>query len=183
MRQDAAGVMRDSKNRAVEFDLSMQSDTTVYTDIGSIIMDDLSKVGIKLNIRTLDFQKLIEQISVTYDWASLFIRFGANLFPSQGTNLWPSAGNLHLWHPLQEKPATDWEARIDYLHNEGSYTVDQEKAREIWDEYQRIILEQCPVLYLVRPRTFYALRNHWDFTNFYYDNLSGLETSHIFLKP
>jgi peptide/nickel transport system substrate-binding protein len=183
MRQDAAGVMRDSKNRAVEFDLSMQSDATVYTDIGSIIMDDLSKVGIKLNIRTLDFQKLIEQLTVTYDWASIFIRFGANIFPSQGTNLWPSAGNLHLWHPLQEKPATDWEARIDYLHNEGSYTVDQEKAREIWDEYQRIILEQCPVLYLVRPRTFYALRNRWDFTNFYYDNLSGLEESHIFLKP
>jgi peptide/nickel transport system substrate-binding protein len=183
MKQDADGVMRDAKNRAVEFDLSMESDATVYTDMASIIMDELSKVGIKLNIRTLDFQKLIEQITAAYDWDSLFIRLGSNLFPSQGSNVWPSAGNLHLWYPLQEKAATDWEARVDYLYNEGSYTVDREKAREIWDEYQRILLEQCPVIYLIRPRTFYALRNRWDFTNFYYDNLSGLETSHIFLKP
>jgi peptide/nickel transport system substrate-binding protein len=182
MQQDADGIMRDSKNRAVEFDLAMESVSTVYADIGSIIMDELSKVGIKLNIRILDFQKLIEQLTVTYDWASLFIRLGSNLFPSQGVNVWPSAGNLHLWYPLQEKAATEWEARIDYLHNEGSYTVDTEKARVIWDEYQRIILEQCPVIYLVRPRSFYALRNRWDFTNFYYDNLNGLETSHIFLK-
>jgi peptide/nickel transport system substrate-binding protein len=182
MRQDAEGVMRDSQGRAVEFDLSMESDATTYTDIGSIIMDELSKIGITLNIRTLDFQKLVEQLTVTYDWASLFIRFGSNLFPSQGVNVWPSAGNLHLWHPLQEKAATDWEARIDYLHNEGSYTVDREKARVIWDEYQRIILEQCPVIYLVRPRTFFALRNRWDFTNVYYDNLNELETSHIFLR-
>jgi peptide/nickel transport system substrate-binding protein len=182
MKQDADGVMRDAKNRAVEFDLSMGSNANVYTDMGSIIMDELSKVGIKLNIRTLDFQKLIEQISATYDWASVFIRLGSNLFPSQGVNVWPSTGNLHLWYPLQEKAASDWEARVDYLYNEGSYTVDTEKARKIWDEYQRIILEQCPIIYLVRPRTFYALRNRWDFTNFYYDNLNGLETSHIFLK-
>jgi peptide/nickel transport system substrate-binding protein len=108
---------------------------------------------------------------------------GNQIFPTQGSNVWPSNGNLHLWHPLQEKPATGWEERIDFLYNEGAYTIDSAKAQTIWDEFQRIILEQCPVIYLLRPRMFYALRNRWDFSNVYFDNRAGIETTRVFLKP
>jgi peptide/nickel transport system substrate-binding protein len=182
--RDGAGILRDGKGRAVEFDLTIRSDSSINTDIASIIMDELSKAGIKINIRTLDFQKMVEQLFGTYDWQSMIMGLsGANIFPTQGSNVWPSAGNLHMWHPLQETPATSWEARIDYLYNEGAYTIDQEKARAIWDEYQEIILEQCPVIYLVRPRSFAALRNRWDQSNVYFDNINGFETNRIFLKP
>jgi peptide/nickel transport system substrate-binding protein len=146
-------------------------------------MDELSNVGIKVNIRILDFQKLVEQMFTTFEWDSMIMGLsGSNIFPSQGSNVWPSSGNLHMWYPNQPQPATDWEARIDYLYNEGNYTIDREKAKPIWDEYQEIILEQCPVISLVRPRSFYALRDRWDFSNVYYDNINGAETSHIFLK-
>jgi peptide/nickel transport system substrate-binding protein len=182
MKQDAAGVMRDAAGRAVEFDLSIPSDTTVYSDTASIIMDEAARLGIKINIRATDFQKLVEQLTATFDWSSIFIGLGANFWPTQGVNVWPSKGNLHLWYPLQKEPATEWEARIDYLYNEGSYTIDREKAKAIWDEYQMILLEQCPVIYLIRPRSFYAIQNRWDFTNFYYDNLNGAETSHLYLR-
>jgi peptide/nickel transport system substrate-binding protein len=148
----------------------------------SIIADEASKIGIKINLRALDFQKMVEQLSSTYDWQSLMIGFGANYWPTQGSNVWPSNGNLHLWYPLQEKPATDWEARIDYLYNEGCYTVDHEKAQRIWNEYQRLILEQCPLIYMVRPQSFVAVRNRWDFTNLYYDNIGGLQTDHVWLR-
>jgi len=182
IKRDAGGIMRDEKGRAVEFDLTIPSDTAGYSDIASIIMDEGAKIGIKINVRPTDFQKMVEQISATYDWASIMIGLGSNFFPTQGSNVWPSRGNLHLWHPLQKKPATDWEERIDYLYNEGGHTLDREKARAIWDEYQRIILEQCPVIYLMRRRSFFALQNRWDFTNFYYDNLNGAEVSYLFLK-
>jgi peptide/nickel transport system substrate-binding protein len=176
------GELHDEKNRRVEFDLSLTADNNVTADIASIIVDELGKIGIKVNIRTTDFQKLVEQLTSTYDWQTIMIGLGANMFPSQGSNVWPSTGNLHLWHPLQEKPFTEWEARIDYLYNEGSYTIDKQKAFAIWDEYQRILLEQCPVIYLMRSRSFWAIHNRWDFTNVYYDNLNGAETEHIFLS-
>jgi peptide/nickel transport system substrate-binding protein len=180
--RDLQGRLRDAKDRPVEFDLSFTADNTVTADIASIILDELDKVGIKVNIRATDFQKLVEQLTSTYDWQSIIIGLGANFFPTQGSNVWPSDGNLHLWHPLQEKPHTDWEARIDYLYNEGSYTIDREKARVIWDEYQRLILEQCPIIYLMRSRTFWAIQNRWDFTNVYYDNMISAEITHVFLK-
>jgi peptide/nickel transport system substrate-binding protein len=183
IRRDASGVMRDAKGRAVEFDLSIQSESSTLLDIASVIMDELSKVGIKVNIRVLDFQKLVEQLFSTFDWQTLIIALsGSGIFPSQGSNVWVSDGNLHLWYPSQETPATDWEARLDYLYHEAVYTYDAAKAKPLWDEFQKILLEQCPLVYLVRSQGLYAIQNRWDFSNFYYDNMNGAELRHVYLK-
>jgi len=146
-------------------------------------MTELESAGIKVNIRVIDFQKMVEQLFSTFEWDSMLMALsGSSVFPTQGSNVWPSDGNLHLWYPLQKEPATEWEARIDWLYNEGAYTIDRKKAQVFWDEFQSIILEQCPVIYLVRPRSFVALNNRWDFANVYFDNMNGFETSWIFLK-
>ena len=176
------GLYYDDKGNKVEFDLLISSGGTTANDMAQIVADECGKVGITINVRQIDFQKLVEMLTATYDWQSVFIGLGSNLFPSQGSNVWPSYGNLHLWYPLQEEPETEWEARVDYLYNEGCYTIDHDKAKEIWDEYQSIILEQCPVIYLMRSKTFFAIRNKWDLTNVYYDNKNGALLEHVYLK-
>jgi len=178
---DADGILRDKKNRPVEFDLTIASSANSTSDIAQIIVDECKKIGIKVNVRQTDFQKMVEMLTATFDWQSIIIGLGANLFPSQGVNVWPSSGNLHLWNPLQKTPATEWEARIDFLYNEGSYTIDKAEAKKIWDEYQSLILEECPMIYLVRPASFFAIRNKWNLTNFYYDSLDGAKTNRIYI--
>lgn len=172
----------DDKGNKIEFDLLISSGGTTANDMAQIITDECSKVGITINVRQVDFQKQVEMLTSTYDWQSIFIGLGKNLFPSQGSNVWPSYGNLHLWYPLQETPATDWEARVDYLYNEGSFTIDHDKAKAIWDEYQEILLEQCPVIYLMRSKSFFAIRNKWDLTNVYYDNRNSALIDNVYLK-
>ena len=176
------GLYYDDKGNKVEFDLLISSGGSTANDMAQIITDECSKVGITINVRQIDFQKLVEMLTSTYDWQSLFIGLGKNLFPTQGANVWPSDGNLHLWYPLQEKPATDWEARVDYLYNEGSFTIDHDKAKLIWDEYQEILLEQCPVIYLMRSKSFFGIRNKWDLTNVYYDNRNSALLDNVYLK-
>lgn len=182
MKKNSEGLLVDMQGNLVEFDLTIPSDSTIFSDIATIIMDECAKVGITVNIRNTDFQKIVEQLSSTYDWQSVLIGLGTNYWPTQGSNVWPSDGNLHLWYPLQESPATEWEARIDNLYEQGSSTVDKEAAKKIWDEYQKILLEECPVIYLVTGRSFVAIQNRWDFSNFYYDNIGGANTSFLYLQ-
>ena len=183
IRQDENGIMRDWRGIAIEFDLSIPADVTVLSDTAAIVVDEAAQIGIRINVRPTDFQRLVEQLTVTWDWQSVFIGLGVQFWPTQGSNVWPSDGNLHLWHPLQESPATYWEARIDYLYNEGSFTADPEKAWPIWNEFQQIILYQLPVIYLIRPQSFFAIQNRWDFANFFFDNINGAKTQNLFLRP
>ncbi|MBQ0051865.1 MAG: ABC transporter substrate-binding protein, partial [Treponema sp.] len=179
----ADGFLYDAEGNKVEFDLSIISSQPVYSDIAQIITDECKKEGITVNVRQTDFQKIIEQLTSTYDWQSLIIGLsGGNVFPTQGSNVWVSSGNLHMWNPLQNEPATDWEARVDYVYNEAKCIVDVEKARPYWEEYQKIILEQCPVIFLVSGRSFFAISNRWDLSNVYFDNKVGALTDHVFLK-
>jgi len=183
IERDRRGIMRDSNNKRIEFNLIIRSESTVYQDTASIIRDELSKAGIKVNIRVLDFQKQVQSLISTFDWDSMLIGLsGSNIFPTQGSNVWRSSGNLHVWHPNQKTPATEWEERLDYLYNEGKFTIDTIKAQLIWDEFQSIIIEQCPMIYLMRSRGFWALSNRWDLTNVYYDNMNGAETNYLYIK-
>ena len=179
----ADGFLYDSDGNKVEFDLTINGSDTISSDIAQIIVDECKKEGITVTPRPTDFQKLVDQLMVSYDWQSIIIGFGGgSMFPTQGSNVWVSDGNLHLWYPLQKSPATDWEARVDELYHRAKCIVNYEEAKPLWDEYQQIFLEQCPIIYLLRRRSFFGLQNRWDMTNVYYDNLNGAETSYLWLK-
>ena len=180
IRPNAEGLMEDAAGNHVEFNLHVGAENNVGVDVMNIFADELKAVGITGNVRPIDFQKLVEMLTSTYDWHVATASLGANYWPSGGSNVWQSKGNFHLWHPLQEEPATDWEARVDYLYNEGRFTIDRERAKAIYDEYQRLLLDQAPLTYIVHPLSFLAVRNKWG--NVFYDTLGGLESDYLYLR-
>ena len=172
--------MRDSDGNPVEFDLLVNGENNIRLDVATIFADEASNLGIKVNIRSMDFQKIIDMLTSTFDWDCTIMSFGSNYWPTQGSNVWPSNGRLHLWYPMQKTPATEWEAEIDRLYEAGTYALEYDKAKSIWDEYQRIILEQCPLIYIAHPYSFLSVNNKWE--NIFYDTLNGLESDVLFLK-
>jgi peptide/nickel transport system substrate-binding protein len=181
IRPDAHGRMVDPQGNAIEFEISVAAENNVAIDVANIFADELAQVGITARVRPIDFQKLVEMLVSTYDWQCVSVSLGSNYWPDGGSNVWQSSGNFHVWRPLQDKPATEWEARVDALYNEGRFTLDRERQKRIYDEYQRLLLEQLPVIYVVHPLQFAAVRNKWD--NVFYDTLEGLDTTYVFLKP
>jgi peptide/nickel transport system substrate-binding protein len=172
--------MQDGEGNPIVYDLMVPIETNMSIDIGTIYADELKKVGITLNVKPVQFQKLVESLTKGYDWQSVMISVGSNLFPLEGSNVWLSLGPLHLWNPLQLKPATEWEARVDELYWQGFSERDPVKAKKIWDQYQRILLDQVPVMYMVNTEVFAAYRDRW--ANIRVDTLSAPDLNYIYLK-
>ena len=179
IRPNAEGLMEDADGNHVEFNIHVGASNNVGVDIMNIFADELKQIGITGNVRPIDFQKLVEMLTSTYDWHVATASLGSNYWPEGGSNVWRSKGNFHLWHPLQDEPYTEWEARVDYLYNEGRFTIDKEKAKAIYDEYQRLLLDQAPMIYIVYPLSFLAVRDKW--ANVFYDTLNGLDSTYLYL--
>ena len=179
IRPNDEGLMEDADGNHIEFNIHVGAANNVAVDIMSIFADELKQIGITGNVRPIDFQKLVEMLTSTYDWHVATASLGSNYWPEGGSNVWQSKGNFHLWHPLQDEPYTEWEARVDYLYNEGRFTIDKDKAKAIYDEYQQLLLDQAPMIYVVYPLSFLAVRDKW--ANVFYDTLNGLDSTYLYL--
>jgi peptide/nickel transport system substrate-binding protein len=60
-----------------------------------------------------------------------------------------------LWHSTQPTNITHYQnPKIDKLLEDGRKEIDQEKRLEIYQEFQRTLLEDLPVIFLFRPITY-----------------------------
>ena len=66
---------------------------------------------------------------------------------------------------------------LDALYDEGLQTLDEARRKEIYDEIQRIILDEVPNLYSVQPMKFQAVANRLEGMYVFYGNTNmGLRT-------
>ena len=175
------GLLYDGDGNHVEFDIFMGAESQIGIDMANIFADELSDIGITANVRPIDFQNLVERVMNSYDWDVATLALSSNYWPSGGSNVWQSGGNFHLWNPLQPEPATEWEARIDSLYNAVRFTIDEEEARALYGEFQRVLLTELPLMYTVHPFSFVAIRDKWQ--NVFYDTLGGTDSDYFFLEP
>lgn len=152
------GVLRDHEGNAVEFSVITNAGNRARESMATMIQQDLKKIGIQLNVVTLDFNSLLERITQTYNYeACLLGNINADLDPSSIRTAWESWGDEHQWNPKQKSPATTWEAEIDSLLRSEADSVDQRTRKQYWDKIQKIAWEQEPFIYLVNKDTLVAI--------------------------
>ncbi len=158
--RDGDGVLEDADGNRVEFELSTNAGNQVRERLCSILKEDLSKLGMRVNYRPLEFSTLVERISVNFDWDAIVIGFTGGIEPNNSANLFRSSGNLHLWHPNQEAPATPWEAEIDRELDAGARELDVEVRRRHYWRIQEILHRELPMIQLVRQQRFIAYKSY-----------------------
>jgi peptide/nickel transport system substrate-binding protein len=154
--RDGDGVIEDAAGKPIEFSLNTNAGNQVREKMCSILKEDWTKLGMKVNYRPLDFTTLVEKIDHTFDWDAILIGFTGTPEPNNGANLLRSSGNLHLWNPSQPEPVTPWEKEIDNLLEQGSRELDVEKRRTFYWRIQEILHEQLPMIETVRQTQFAA---------------------------
>ena len=118
--------------------------------MATMIQQDLSGIGIKVNVVTFDFPSLIERITRTFNYeACLLGLVNTELDPASIMNVWVSSAENHQWNPSEKTPATAWEAEIDRLMTAQASTLDMKKRKQYFDRVQQIAWEQEPFIYLV----------------------------------
>ncbi len=159
-RKGPDGFLRDPQGNIVEFNMSTNAGNMDREAEGNILRQDFTKLGIKVNFAPEEFNSLVGKLVGTFKWDAIIISLGGGgSEPATSRNVWPSSGSLHLWHPKQDKPATDWEAEIDRIFDQAVREVDTKKRAQLYYRYQEIIATQVPVLFFVNFKTQPAVRN------------------------
>ncbi|MDP2939880.1 MAG: ABC transporter substrate-binding protein [Candidatus Omnitrophota bacterium] len=153
------GIIEDDSGNKIEFNLYTNSGDATRTQIAAIIRRDLESLGMKVNFLSLEFNYLVGKLASTYDWDAVIIGLTGGLEPHFGKNVWASNGQLHMWHPKQKSPITDWEKRIDEIFNTAVQELNEEKRKILYDEWQLIVSLKLPLIYTVLAADIFAVRN------------------------
>lgn len=145
-----AGALWDGAGNPVEFSLITNAGNRQREKMAAMIQQDLQKIGIRMNLVSLDFPSLIERITRTWNYeACLLGLVNVDLDPNAQMNVWLSSASNHQWNPNQAAPATAWEAEIDRLMKAQAAAVNNAKRKALFDQVQKMAWEQAPFLYLV----------------------------------
>lgn len=160
--RDKDGIIEDKNGNKIEFNLYTNSGSTERIQIAGIIRKDLQSLGMKVNFMALEFNNLVSKLTATFDWDAIIIGLTGGIEPHFGKNVWDSSGQLHMWYPKQDKPATEWEKRVDEIFNQGVQELNEKKRKLLYDEWQVIISDELPVIYTVLPASIFAVRNKFE---------------------
>ena len=158
-KKGADGALRDAEGHPVQLVITTNSDNPDRVAIANIIRQDLTQLGMQITISGEAFNTVVNKLVESFKWEAMVLGFTGTIDPHNGQNVWKSSGSLHMWYPKEPRPATDWEAQVDRYFNLGATTVDQNRRREYYNQYQEIISEQVPVIYTALPNGYVAVRN------------------------
>jgi peptide/nickel transport system substrate-binding protein len=160
--RDGDGIIEDEAGHPVEFTLMTNAGNTLREQTAEIVRKDMARLGIKVNLKYIEFNTLISKLDETYDWEACIMGLTGGTEPHDAANVWKSSGRTHQWYPKQSKPSTAWEARIDEIFNLAIKEIDPAKRKVLYDEWQMIANEQQPFLYTVSPLVCGVIRDKFE---------------------
>jgi peptide/nickel transport system substrate-binding protein len=146
------GVREDVYNRPATFTLLVQQGHTVRQRAAVVLQEALAKVGVKVEIASLDARGLQERMAQgTYD-AIYHALPGSDTDPSGLMEFWRSSGRFHVWNPAQAAPGTKWEQELDLLMTRQLSMTDVSERQRAVMQAQKLLDQELPVIVFAVPR-------------------------------
>jgi peptide/nickel transport system substrate-binding protein len=152
------GALKDKDGNEVIFSIITNAGNKARERMAVLIQDDLQKIGVHVNVVTLDFPSLIERMTQSFDYEAILLGLtNVDLDPDGEMNVWLSSSENHQWNPQQKTPETPWEAEIDRLMRAQASSTDPKKRKEAFDQVQQIVVDQEPFLFLINKNALSAV--------------------------
>ncbi|BCM88454.1 putative ABC transporter-binding protein [Abditibacteriota bacterium] len=166
--KDGDGFLNLSGGQPLRFTLLTNVENGLCKETATIIAADLRKIGLDVTFTPIGFNDLISRLddyptagAPAFDWQAIILGFTGTAEPNDGRNIWMSSGNLHQWDPDQKKPHRPWEAQIDELLRRGVKEMNPSRRRVIYEQLQKIVAQEQPLIYTVVPESIAAIRNKY----------------------
>jgi peptide/nickel transport system substrate-binding protein len=144
------GVLEFGAGRPLEIMLFTTRGNVRREKTAQIIKDNLAKIGIRIEIQTLDIGDLYQRVVQSFDYEAMLFGFiPTDVEPDILTDLWYSHGSNHFWCPKQAKPHTTWEAEIDDLTSRMVRSPDATARKKIFHEIQETWVREMPAIFTV----------------------------------
>ncbi len=167
-KYDAQNHLIDADGNVVRFTLMTNAGNKIREAMGTQIKQDLAQLGVQVDFQPIAFNTLVGKMSDSLDWEAIILGFsGAGIEPDGGRNVWSPNGRLHVFNqspgagqpPIEGRVVTDWEAEIGQLYIQGGQQLIDEKRKEIYAEVQKLAQAHIPMIFLVNPLAFSAVKN------------------------
>jgi len=152
------GALTDTAGKPVRFTLLTQKGKTERERTASLLAAQLKRIGIVVDVVTLDTKSLVEHLMADDYDAIYYGPLVASTDPADSPQFWMSSGSFHFWN-LHEagKPATAWEAQIDDLMRRQTASTDDGERHRIFATVQQVFADHLPALYFAVPKVTVAV--------------------------
>lgn len=156
----ADGALVDAHGQPVEFSILTNPSNAPRTRMATLIQDDLSQLGIRVDLVSMEFQALLARVTDSFDYeATLLGLVSGDADPNPEINVWTSTGGSHLWALQETHPLPAWQGELDRLMQLQTTLLDYPKRKAAYDRVQQIVADEMPVICLVSPNVLAAARN------------------------
>ena len=137
------GVLENAAGKPLEFELRVAAGNQFNRDIGEMLRAQLERVGVKINVRPMDFAAVLKDItSPERNFDGAFLTLSTDLV-LQFDDLFHSTTMDNPFH------ATSYSnPEVDRLLDRSKVTRDRAAATAIWQRFQRIIRDDAPMTFL-----------------------------------
>jgi peptide/nickel transport system substrate-binding protein len=150
-------MLEDAGGRPARFTLLTQKGRPNLERSVAVIRDELKKIGVTVDVVTLEGLALIERFARTRQYEAVYFTVSkTDTDPAVNLDFWASYGGAHIWNFAQKTPATEWERRIDELIVRQIAAPDPTERRRLYDQIQEIFADHLPMVYFAAPRIFVA---------------------------
>ena len=155
------GVRETPEGKLVEFTLHTNSENNLRKSFGTVISEDLGKVGVRVNFVPLEFNTLITRLRADYRYEAILLGLASATPPDPALsgNVYRSNGITHNWYPRQKTPATPAEAEIDRLMDQLIAESDPNVRKQYFDRVQEIMGDQQFCNYIVNRKLYVGVRD------------------------
>lgn len=157
--RDGDGVRETTSGVKLSFTFITNKGNKSREEIATLLAADLKAAGIQAIPQYIDFPALVTKLNDTYEYEACYLGFGGAIHPISSMNVLRSSGRTHFWNPLQETPATAWEAEIDKLCDQFVLALAPKEQQNIYYRIQMIISENVPHMPLFTDKAFHVVRN------------------------